>query len=131
MTRAAPPAADIERLTTWIKYRNGLCDGCRASCCTLPAEARIGDLVRMGLVDPFEVEEPLKQIARRLLKAGHIDHFNQKNELFTLARRASGDCVLLDATTRRCTIYERRPDTCRNHPRIGPRPGHCAFVPAR
>lgn len=124
------PRADIERLDTWHKYRNGLCSDCRASCCTLPAEARMSDLVRMGVVDAFEAEEPLKPIARRLEKAGVIEHFNFRNELFTLARRANGDCVFLDAMTRRCTIYERRPDTCRNHPRIGPRPGYCAYVPA-
>ena len=125
-----PYRADLDRLETWVKYRNGLCDDCRASCCTMPAEIRIGDLVRMGLVDAFEAEEPAKLIARRLLKAGVVDHFNHKNELFTLARRASGDCVFLDATTRRCTIYERRPDTCRNHPRVGPRPGYCAYAGA-
>lgn len=123
------PSADLDRLATWHRYRSGLCNDCRASCCTLPAEARISDLVRMGVVDAFEAEEPLKPIARRLEKAGIIDHFNFKSGLFTLARHANGDCVYLDAATRRCTIYERRPDTCRNHPRIGPRPGYCAYVP--
>lgn len=95
----------------------------------MPAEVRIGDLVRMGVVDAFEAEEPLRFIARRLLKAGLIDHFNHKNERFTLARRANGDCIYLDDASRRCTIYERRSDTCRNHPRIGPRPGYCAYIP--
>lgn len=123
------PGADPERLATWHKYRNGLCNDCRATCCTLPAEAQIADLVRMGVVDAFEAEEPLKPIARRLEKAGLIEHFNFKSGLFTLARRASGDCIHLDAVTRRCTIYDRRPDTCRNHPRIGPRPGYCAYIP--
>lgn len=123
------PAADLARLDTWIKYRNGLCDNCRGSCCTMPAEVRVSDLVRMGVVDAFETEEPAKQIAKRLLKAGIIEHFNFKNELFTLARRASNDCIYLDGSTRRCTIYDIRPDTCRNHPRIGPRSGYCAFMP--
>ncbi|WP_127475433.1 YkgJ family cysteine cluster protein [Sulfurivermis fontis] len=121
--------ADPERLTTWHKYRNGLCDDCRATCCTLPAEVRVTDLIRLGVMDAFEAEEPLKPIARRLEKAGLIEHFNLRSGLFTLARRANGDCVYLDAATRRCTVYERRPDTCRNHPRIGPRPGYCAYIP--
>jgi Fe-S-cluster containining protein len=47
--------------------------------------------------------------------------------MFTLARRANDDCIYLDGHSRRCTIYERRPRTCRNHPAIGPRPGYCAF----
>ena len=129
MKKPFTPSADLERPGTWIKFRNSLCDACRASCCTMPAEVRIADLVRMEVVDSFEAEEPLRFIAKRLLKAGLIDHFNHKSERFTLARRANGDCIYLDGTTRRCTIYEKRSDTCRNHPRIGPRPGYCAFIP--
>lgn len=83
----------------------------------------------MRVVDPFEMEEPLKLIARRLTKAGIIEHFNHKSERFTLARRANNDCIYLDSTTRRCTIYEQRSETCRNHPQVGPRPGYCAYSP--
>lgn len=121
-------SADIERLDTWVKYRNGLCDDCRASCCTMPVEVRVSDLVRMGAVDAFEAEEPPKLIARRLIKAGVIEHFNFKNGLFTLARLANNDCIYLDGRTRRCRVYPNRPDTCRNHPHIGPRPGFCPYV---
>ncbi|HEY0721441.1 MAG TPA: YkgJ family cysteine cluster protein [Gammaproteobacteria bacterium] len=127
MKRVRLPDADLERPATWVKFSSPLCDSCRASCCTMPAEVRITDLIRMGVVDPFEQEEPLKLIARRLIKSGIIDHFNHKSERFTLARRANGDCVYLDAATRRCTIYHQRSDTCRHHPHIGPRPGYCAY----
>ena len=44
-----------------------------------------------------------------------------------MARRANGDCQFLDATTRRCTVYDNRPGTCRKHPQVGPRPGHCPY----
>jgi len=47
--------------------------------------------------------------------------------IFTLTRMANGDCLYLDRQTRLCTVYAKRPDTCRNHPRIGPRPGYCAY----
>jgi Fe-S-cluster containining protein len=121
---------DVDRLETWTRYRAGLCEGCAAHCCTMPVEVRLPDLVRLQLVDVFEAEhEPPKQIAKRLLKAGLIDHFNFKNSVFTLARRASGDCHFLDAQTRRCTVYALRPNTCRLHPQISPRPGHCPFGP--
>ena len=50
-----------------------------------------------------------------------------KNSIFSLARRATGDCQFLDAVTRRCTVYELRPNTCRLHPQVGPRPGHCPY----
>ena len=118
---------DVERPSTWIRYRKQLCRQCVGSCCSLPVEVRVADLVRMGVLQPFEADEPAKQIARRLSKAGIITHFNFKHEIFTLTRLANDDCLYLDQQTRLCTIYDRRPDTCRNHPRIGPRPGFCAF----
>lgn len=119
--------SDLDRLGTWLKYRAGLCEHCMATCCTMPVEVKLPDLVRMGVVDEFEAGEPAKQIAKRLMKAGIIEHFNFKNSIFTLARRANHDCHYLDEQTRRCTIYEKRPNTCRNHPQIGPRPGYCAY----
>ncbi len=122
---------DIDQTDTWTRYRRGLCEGCAANCCTMPVEVRLTDLVRLGLVDAFEAEhEAPKQIARRLERAGFIDHFSFRYSVFTLARRSSGDCRFLDAESRRCTVYEQRPDTCRRHPQAGPRPGYCAFEPA-
>lgn len=113
--------------STWVKYRKGLCNDCLAVCCSLPVEVTIGDLVRMDLIDAFEAEEPAKEVAKKLRKQGLIDHFNFKSEIFTLARLANDDCIFLDQKSRRCTIYAKRPDTCRNHPQIGPRPGYCAY----
>lgn len=121
---------DVDRLDTWSRYRSGLCERCAAHCCTMPVEVRLPDLVRLQLVDAFEAEHEVpKQIAKRLSKAGLIEHFNFKNSIFTLARRASGDCQFLDAQSRRCTVYELRPSTCRTHPQVGPKPGHCPYGP--
>ncbi len=126
--RSSIHLVDVDRPDTWTRYRAGLCDTCAANCCTMPVEVRLPDLVRLGLVDPFEAEhEEPKQIARRLTRAGLLEHFNFKHAIYTLARRASGDCHFLDRDTRRCTVYERRPDTCRKHPQVGPRPGHCPY----
>lgn len=129
MRHAPLAAAEPDRLETWVRYRKGLCSGCQASCCSLPVETRLDDLIRMGLVDAFERDEPAKQIARRLMKEGVVEHFNQKHGIFTLTRLANGDCLYLDTRSRLCRIYANRPDTCRNHPQIGPRPGHCAYRP--
>lgn len=119
---------DVDRCDTWTRYRSGLCDSCAANCCTMPVEVRLPDLVRLGLVDAFEAEHDApKQIAKRLEKAGLIDHFNFKHGIFTLARRANGDCTNLHPQTRRCTVYAQRPDTCRKHPQTGPKPGYCPY----
>ncbi|MFM6985326.1 MAG: YkgJ family cysteine cluster protein [Hydrogenophaga sp.] len=128
--RSSIRIVDVDRPETWTRYSPGLCDGCAANCCTMPVDAHISDLVRMGLVDPFEAEHQApKQIARRLQKAGWIEHFNVRQGLFTLARRGSGDCRFLDELTRRCTVYALRPETCRKHPQVGPRPHHCPYGP--
>ncbi|MGI3132052.1 YkgJ family cysteine cluster protein [Halopseudomonas pachastrellae] len=121
------PTADVDRLDTWQKYRKGLCDSCRATCCTLPVEVRLDDLIRLELVDEFERGEPLKHIAKRLQKAGVVERFHHKSGVFTLSRMANNDCLYLDTRSRRCTVYQKRPATCRNHPQIGPRPGYCAY----
>lgn len=122
-----PFNADITRTDTWHRYRKGMCDSCMAGCCQLPVEVRLPDLIRLGVVDEFEAGEPLKAIAKRLQKAGIVQHLNQRDGIFTLAQHSSGDCLYLERNTRRCTVYERRPDTCRRHPQVGPRPGFCAY----
>jgi Fe-S-cluster containining protein len=119
--------ADINDIATWAKYKKRFCDHCGASCCGLPVEVRAVDLVRMNLMDEFELQENPKQIAKRLMKQRQVEHFHAKSETFTLARMANGDCLFLNSHSRRCTIYDVRPDTCRNHPQIGPRSGYCAF----
>lgn len=125
------PIVDTDRPATWTRYRAGLCESCNANCCTMPLEVQMVDLVRLSWVEAFEAEHVEERlIARRLTKARLIDHYSPKHGLFTLARRASGDCQFLDAATRRCTVYEQRPETCRLHPqKKSPRPGWCAYGP--
>jgi Fe-S-cluster containining protein len=124
-----PRSVDLSRIETWQRYRKGMCDDCMAGCCRLPVEVRIADLLRMALVSEFETEEPLKNIAKRLMKEGVVAHFSHREAVFTLSQHSSGDCCYLDRQTRRCTIYQKRPDTCRQHPQKGPRPGYCAYQP--
>ena len=127
--RSSIRIVDVDSPGTWTRWRAGLCDSCQANCCTMPLEVRLPDLVRLGLVDAFEAEhEEAGRIAKRLQKARLIDHFNHKHAIFTIARRAGGDCHFLDAATRRCTVYDQRPDTCRLHPQTkSPKPGWCPY----
>lgn len=122
-------ASDVDDLSTWSKYKKKMCDYCKGTCCSLPVEVKPEDLVRMGAIDAFELEENMKGIFKRLSKERIVEHFRAKTTTFTLSRMASGDCLYLDSKSRRCTIYDKRPDTCRNHPQIGPRSGYCAFIP--
>lgn len=120
-------ATDIDQPSTWIKYHRKLCEKCCGTCCSLEVEVWADDLERMGLIPSPEYREPLKLVARKLRKEHVVERFHEKSGIFTLARLANGDCIFLNQKNRRCTIYENRPDTCRNHPHIGPRSGYCAF----
>lgn len=124
-----PHRSRIDEPATWKKFSAKLCRDCSAGCCSLPVEVGPSDLIRMELMDEFELNENPKAIAKRLVKQGVVEHFSQKTKLFTLSRLANGDCLFLDRQKRQCTIYPKRPDTCRNHPQIGPRSGYCAYNP--
>ena len=118
---------DMDDTSTWIPYNRRLCNGCRALCCTMPVEVKLADLVRMGAITEFEAGEPVKLLVRKLKKAGVVERYSSKNQVFTLVRLANNDCLYLEGTSRICRIYENRPDTCRNHPLVGPRPGYCPY----
>ncbi|SHO46575.1 YkgJ family cysteine cluster protein [Desulfopila aestuarii] len=126
-----PHHSRIDEPATWKKFSTKLCRDCHASCCSLPVEVSPTDLIRMELMDEFELQDNMKSIAKRLGKQGAVEHFSQKTKMFTLTRLANGDCLYLDRSSRQCTIYEKRPDTCRNHPKIGPRSGFCAYTPKK
>ncbi len=117
----------IDDISTWSKFKQKLCNDCRANCCTMPVEVSIDDLIRMDILSEFDKDEPIKKLTKRLKKEGVVEHYSQRTEKFTLVRFANRDCLYLDGKSRRCTIYEKRPETCRNHPRIGPRPGFCPY----
>ncbi len=118
---------DVNDISTWTKHKQRLCSKCRANCCTMPVEVKVADLVQMDEIEAFEAEEPVKKLAKKLKKEGVIEHFYSKNQVFTLLRFANNDCLYLDPISRKCKIYEKRPDTCRNHPLIGPSPGFCPY----
>lgn len=119
--------ADPENTFTWAKYSGKLCRRCTATCCTLPVEVKNHDLVRLGLLDEFSRDDEPRLLARQLAKRGVIEHFHARSATYTLSRRADGSCLFLDHSEKRCTVYPNRPDTCRNHPLVGPRPGYCPF----
>ena len=42
-------AAELDRLETWQKYASHMCGSCMSTCCTLPVEVKLKDLIRIGL----------------------------------------------------------------------------------
>lgn len=111
--------------SAWVKYKKGLCEGCWAGCCTLPVEVSAYDLMRLELTTEEEAAVSLKSLAKRLMKKGIIQAFQAKSQIFVLEQRSGRDCIFLDPRSRTCTVYEQRPEVCRQFPKIGPRPGFC------
>lgn len=93
----------------------------------MPVEVRTSDLIRMGILIDFHLELPLKEQIKEALKHPSVIRYTPSTEKFTLAQKPDGACFFLDKN-KKCTIYGDRPDTCRNHPQIGPRPGFCAYM---
>jgi Fe-S-cluster containining protein len=116
---------DPQRPSTWVKYAKGMCQGCWGGCCTLPVEVSVNDLIRLGLATEDEAAASLKKLARRLQSEGVIQAFVQRSQIFVLEQRAGRDCIFLGEKDRLCTVYEKRPNVCRQFPKIGPKPGFC------
>ena len=113
---------------TWVPFEKSLCKTCIASCCHgWAVEASVADLIRLGELTEAEAAGALPEAARRLKKAGIIEEFRARDFVFVLKRRRSGDCHYLDEKTRRCRVYAKRPEICRQFPKIGPKPGHCPY----
>ncbi|MBN8535927.1 MAG: YkgJ family cysteine cluster protein [Deltaproteobacteria bacterium] len=118
---------DIDRPSTWKKFKTSTqCESCFAGCCTMPVEVKIEDLIRLDLTDKDEVENlGIKRVTKKLIKEKKIIYFREATGLFMLMQKANKDCIFLDLKSRKCTVYSKRPDVCRNFPDEGPRPGFC------
>lgn len=95
----------------------------------MPLEVSIPDLIRLGLTNENETASDLAGLAKRLKKQKLIQSFHPRKMVFVIAQKKNKDCVFLDSKSRRCTVYENRPQICREFPRIGPRPGFCPYIP--
>lgn len=116
---------DPQKPSTWKAYQKGMCEGCWAGCCTLPLEVSAYDLMRLELITEDEAAASLKKTAKRLMKEGIVRSFFAKTGVFMIEQRYGRDCIFLGEKDRRCTVYEKRPEVCRQFPKIGPKPGFC------
>ncbi|MEK6627487.1 MAG: YkgJ family cysteine cluster protein [Bdellovibrionota bacterium] len=117
---------DKDRPSTWKKYDALNCTRCRANCCSMPVEVKAADLVRLQIATNDEVENSIKKLAKKLKKEGYISSYREGTEFFMLTQKTNSDCYFLNSQTRLCTVYEKRPETCRQFPsQVGTRIGFC------
>lgn len=117
----------LKDLSRWTYYKKGMCDTCEGLCCYMPVEVTISDLIRLGILADFHLEMSLREQMKDALKHPAVSRYTASTEKYTLAQKPDSSCFFLDAN-KRCTLYDQRPDTCRNHPKIGPRPNFCAYM---
>ena len=120
---------DLDKPSTWLLFKPTMCNGCAASCCKMPVDATVPDLVRMGVLSEDEAQWSARNIARKLIQDRVIVSYRASKMIFTIAQKSNRECVFLGDKTKLCTIYERRPDVCRRFPQVGPRPGYCPKNP--
>lgn len=119
---------DKDRPSTWRKYDSANCTKCRANCCAMPVEIKVHDLIRLGVATQDEVTNSIKKLAKKLKKEGIISSYREGTEFFMLTQRPNGDCYFLDSKTRFCSVYNKRPETCRQFPsQLGTRVGFCPY----
>jgi Fe-S-cluster containining protein len=117
---------DKDRPSTWKRYDAVNCTKCRANCCSMPVEVKLFDIIRLGLAHQDEADNSIKKLAKRLKKEGTVSSYREGTEYFMLTQKANSDCYFLDSKTRLCTVYDKRPDTCREFPaERGTRVGYC------
>lgn len=115
-----------DRPSTWIKFKESLCRKCIGNCCTMPVEVKIEDLLRLGRVSQDDLHASRRKLVNRLKREGVIQSYREVSQLFMLVQRVNDDCLFLNEQTRLCTVYENRPDVCRQFPlTMGIRPGYC------
>ena len=120
-------AVRLQSVGRWKEYIDGLCDSCLALCCYMPTELDAPDLIRMGILTEFHLELSVREQVKDALKHPGVLRYASKSGKYTLTQKLDGACYFLDKE-HRCSVYENRPETCRNHPQVGPRPGYCAYM---
>lgn len=98
------------------------CDKCPAYCCSYELiVVTPKDLVRLAKYFDVTEEEAKRRCTKKGKKKGERVLRHQKDEHFTTI------CQYLDTETRQCTIYEGRPEVCRDYPGEG-RCGYYDFL---
>ena len=101
------------------------CMECPAICCTVYSDVGIDDADVLRLARHLGVSVPAftARYARRL-PGGKTDLRQKPDEI----SGTGSCCIFLDTETRRCTVYEARPEACRDWPKRehGPE-GRCAY----
>ncbi len=117
----------LNDLRLWLPFKIEMCESCIGTCCYMPVEVMISDLIRLNILEEFHLELSLNEQIKIAQKNPGIKRYTPSTKKFTLKQKSNGSCFYISSEGL-CTVYEKRPDTCRNHPKIGPKPNYCAYI---
>ncbi|HKI86424.1 MAG TPA: YkgJ family cysteine cluster protein [Thermoanaerobaculia bacterium] len=87
------------------------CDRCPSYCCSYPRiPVKKRDLVRLARHFEVSVAEAKRRFTRPGEESGERVLRHQPDETYGTV------CGFLDLSSRRCTIYDARPEICRDYP---------------
>jgi Fe-S-cluster containining protein len=117
-------------LDKWTPFKKSLCQSCVANCCReWPVEVSVPDLIRLELMTSDEAALSLKKVITKLKRQGILQSFAFSSWVGILNQKPNKDCIFLNEQ-RRCSVYAKRPEICRQFPKIGPKPRYCPFEAA-
>ena len=100
------------------------CQKCPGYCCSYPRiEVLDSDLVRLAKHFGLAVEEAERKFTRRYKDEDSDERIlrHRKDRVYETI------CRFFDTKARRCTVYEARPEVCRQYPN-GARCGYYEFI---
>ena len=87
------------------------CDRCPAYCCSYPRiPVEPSDVARLAQHFGISPEAAARKFTKKSEEPGEIVLRHLPDPIYGTA------CRFLDRKTRRCTVYEARPDICRSYP---------------
>lgn len=110
MSKKNKDASDGKRKAAGIQYD---CTKCPGYCCSYPRiEVKSKDVKRLAHYFGVEVAVAERRFTRIYIDDGKPERIlrHQKDDVYKTV------CRFFDTEARRCTIYEARPDVCRDYP---------------
>jgi Fe-S-cluster containining protein len=87
------------------------CDRCPSYCCSYPRIPVQGsDIQRLALYLGLDYEVVARKFTRKGEEPGEVILRHQPDKIYGTI------CKFIDRETRRCTVYEGRPEICRTYP---------------
>lgn len=100
------------------------CNGCVSSCCSLEVDitkTEFNTLEKLGHIDSIITRSEIfiKEFPQYKNRRDFLDEMNG-DTFAVIKQRPDGFCQLLDVESRLCSVYDNRPNVCRDFEANGP-----------